>query len=129
MTQPDRLGIKADTPPRHSVLLVDDEQSVLTLFSAYVRTLGHATTTALSADEAMELLRASGSEIDFALVDIRMPGQHDGAWLIERLGTEFPWIRIVIVTGLSELDPALTLRPNVVAYLVKPLGIHDLQEV
>jgi len=63
-----------------------------------------------------------------ALVDIRMPG-HDGAWLIERLQKSHPGTAIVIITGIVDLDPRLTLRPGVVGYLTKPFESAQVFEL
>src|SRR5207248_7974094 len=41
-------------------------------------------------------------------------------WLSERLDKAYPSTAIIIVTGIRDLDPRLTLRPSVVGYLTKP---------
>jgi YesN/AraC family two-component response regulator len=64
---------------------------------------------------------------DVALVDIRMPGR-DGVWLIDRLQAQYPRTAIVIVTGVRELDPRLTLRPGVISYLTKPFTAAMVRE-
>jgi DNA-binding NtrC family response regulator len=129
MTTPERLKITLPTTARKTVLIVDDESSILSLFSSYVRALGHTPITAASADEAVKaLLSANTVAIDTAIVDISMPG-HDGAWLIDQLLAHFPWIPVVIATGISRLDARVSLKPNVVGYLVKPFGVDDLRIV
>ena len=128
MTTPDLLGITSQAPVKpRMVLIVDDEASVVRLFSSYVRALGHVALTATSADEALSaLMTPQGVTVDTVLVDIMMPG-HDGAWLIDQLGARYPWLRVVIATGLAELDAGVSLRPNVIGYLVKPFGVDDLR--
>ena len=33
---------------------------------------------------------------------------------------------IILATGLNEMDPSVTLRPGVVAYIVKPFGCSEI---
>ena len=73
--------------------------------------------TALNAQQALTLMRAHPAEVVFC--DIVMPGR-DGIWLIEQLRQQFPGTAVVIATGLTKMDPAVTLAPAVTAYLVKP---------
>ena len=129
MTKPEQFNIASSSTKSapKTVLLVDDEVSVLTLWSDYVRTLGHIPLTATTADEALRILISpAGAAVDTVLVDIVMPG-HDGTWLIERLGTHYPRLRVVIATGLAELDARVSLKPNVIAYLVKPFDVEELR--
>ena len=129
MTNPERLGTASQAVRKQrTVLIVDDEESVVTLFSGYVRALGHVAVTAMSADEALAtLLTNEGVAVDTVLVDILMPG-HDGAWLIDELAAHYPWLRVVIATGLAELDGRVTLKRNVVGYLVKPFSAMALHK-
>lgn len=128
MTTLERLH-DPSSPAKRTVLVVDDESSILTLVSRHVSALGHRPLTALSADQALKTL-ASGESgpIDTVIVNIVMPG-HDGAWLIDQLAAHYPWVRVVIATGLDELDPRISLGPNVVAYLVKPFRAAELRDV
>ena len=129
MTTPDRLGIRSQAPAKpRTVLIVDDEASVVRLFAGYVHALGHVALTATSADEALSaLMTPQGVAVDTVLVDIMMPG-HDGAWLIDQLGAHYPWLRVVIATGLAELDAHVSLKPNVIGYLVKPFNATALAD-
>ena len=72
-----------------------------------------------SAESAIKELEAGG--VDVALCDIRMPGA-DGIWLADRIRERFPYVGVVLATGLHEMDPSVTLRPGVVAYVVKPFS-------
>ncbi len=125
--EPRRLGL-FPTPLRRqrTVLLVDDDPLTLQVFAGFVRGFGYVPYTASSAEDALEILTSqSGDAVEAAVVDIRMPGR-DGAWLIDQLTTNYPWIRIVIATGMSELDSRLILGRSVVGYLIKPFGAEQL---
>lgn len=109
-----------------TVLVVDDDDGVRKVLSRWVSDMGYAVRTAASADTALEIVRDSA--IDVALCDIRMPG-HDGIWLIEQIGRLYPGVAMVLATGLTEMDPMVTLRPGVVGYIVKPFNREDLAKV
>jgi DNA-binding response OmpR family regulator len=116
-------------PAKRTILVVDDESSILTVISRHVSALGHRPLTALSADQALKTLAAGESGlIDTVIVNIVMPGR-DGVWLIDQLAAHYPRVRIVIATGLDELHPRISLGPNVVAYLVKPFSAAELRNV
>jgi CheY-like chemotaxis protein len=102
----------ARNPPTTRILVVDDEESVCKIISRCLAPLGFDVDTALDADRALDSMRAQRADV--ALVDIRMPGR-DGVWLIDRLQEQYPRTAIVIVTGVRELDPRLTLRPGVIS--------------
>jgi DNA-binding NtrC family response regulator len=113
--QPTRLI--TGTHPATRILVVDDEENICTVVARTLAPLGYRVDVALDADSALEVMKEHRADV--ALVDIRMPGR-DGVWLIERLQETYPATAIIIVTGMQELDPHLTLRPGVVSYLTKP---------
>jgi CheY-like chemotaxis protein len=109
--------LSTGTPPATRILVVDDEENICTVLARTLAPLGYPVDIALDANSALEVMKAHRADV--ALVDIRMPGR-DGVWLIERLQETYPATAIIIVTGMQELDPRLTLRPGVVSYLTKP---------
>ena len=109
-----------------TVLVVDDDEGVRKVLARWVSDMGYAVKAAADADTALQIVR--DSSIDVALCDIRMPG-HDGVWLIEQIGRLSAAPAIVLATGMMEMDPAVTLRPGVVGYIVKPFTRDDLAKV
>jgi cyclic di-GMP phosphodiesterase len=110
----------------HSILIVDDENSVRTLMARWLEAGGFRVTTAGSAEEALGRLHESPPAV--ALCDIRMPG-HDGVWLAERIRQEFPETAVIMATGVQDVGPAVqTLRQGVIDYLTKPFGRDRLRE-
>ena len=109
-----------------TVLVVDDDEGVRKVLTRWVADIGYDVKSADNADTALELIRESS--IDVALCDVRMPG-HDGVWLIGQMSRSYPDIAIVLATGLTEMDPMITLRPGVVGYIVKPFNREDLEQV
>jgi DNA-binding NtrC family response regulator len=112
--------------PTTRVLVVDDEESICTVLARTIAPLGYAVDIALDADAALETMRLHPAQV--ALIDIRMPG-HNGIWLIEQLETAYPSTAVIIVTGIRDLDPRVTLRPAVVGYLTKPFKPASVREM
>jgi DNA-binding NtrC family response regulator len=109
-----------------TVLVVDDDEGVRKVLTRWVSDMGYVVKAAADADTALQIVQESA--IDIALCDIRMPG-HDGIWLIEQIGRLHCATAIVLATGLMEMDPAVTLRPGVAGYVVKPFNREDLAKV
>ncbi len=108
---------------KHSVLVVDDDDGVRRVLSQWVQRLGYDVHVADSAEAGLEVLERT--PIDVALCDVLMPGT-GGIWLADRIRERFPAVAIVLATGLQEMDPSVTLRPGVVAYVVKPFGHEEI---
>jgi DNA-binding NtrC family response regulator len=118
-----RLTPATDVDHARSILIVDDDAGVRALLSDWIRVLGHLPYAADGAENALAVLRARPMHV--ALVDIMMPGR-DGIWLIHEIQRSFSNTAIVIATGLTAMDPAVTLSPGVIAYLVKPFDFESI---
>jgi CheY-like chemotaxis protein len=108
---------------KYTVLVVDDDEGVRKVLGQWVERFGYDLKSADSAETAIKELEAGG--IDVALCDVRMPGA-DGIWLADRIRERFPHVGVVLATGLHEMDPSVTLRPGVVAYVVKPFSHTEI---
>jgi len=111
------------TPPQRSVLIVDDDESTCRLLADWTRSLGYRVDVTFGADSALQILQRGGVQV--VLCDIVMPG-HDGVWLINQIGRQCPEVAVVIITGLTKMDPAVTLRPGVTGYVTKPFNFEEL---
>jgi signal transduction histidine kinase len=112
---PEKHGQSAATTPC-TVLIVDDDNLVMTGTAAMVLDLGHTPVEAHSGAEALNLLN-SGLKVDVVLTDHAMPAM-TGLQLAENIHQKFPGLPIILATGYAELpvDPA-TLG---IARLAKP---------
>ena len=97
-----------------TILLIDDEESVRSLFQVALERAGYRVLTAENGNHGLRLLEHQ--EVDLALVDIFMPGM-DGLEVIELLHMTRPACKIIAISGGSGdwdyLDAA------------KYLGAHD----
>lgn len=107
---------------QHTILLVDDESSILDLWTRALITAGYNVIRAADALEAFERLEFHPT---VAVCDVRMPGA-SGLWLAGMIRERSPDTAIVLATGDPCLPPAETLRPGIVAYILKPTSNDDL---
>ena len=108
------------------VLVVDDEPRICVLLEQVLAPLGYRVDVAFDAISALRKLDTAPTTL--ALVDVQLPGD-DGIWLIEQMQKRHPNTAIIIVTGVQDLDPRITLRPGVAAYLTKPFDPNDLRDL
>jgi len=105
------------------VLVVDDDQRLRDLLSAYLSKHGHRVTVAASADEARGFL--GGLAFDIIVLDVMMPGEDGFSFAASlRLRSEVP---IVMLTARFEpADRVRGLEIGVDDYLGKPFEPREL---
>jgi len=103
-----------------TVLVVDDDRSVLGLTETVLRSRGYFVMTAASPHVALEKIRLFEGEIHLLLTDIVMP-QVDGITLAQQVLVERPRIRVLLMSGYSETRSRLP-------FLRKPFQVRDLLE-
>ena len=115
------------TPKKEAVLLVDDEQPLLDVFSAALSPLFEVV-TAQTAREADFILQKKAFKV--VVADHLMPGGN-GMNFLTRAREEFPHMQRILVTGY--MKPEMLLRSvNEAAlfrYLLKPVAIAELIKV
>jgi len=108
-----------------TILVVDDDPSVRHVISSVLREEGYTVRAAASAEQALELLRASG-DVPTVLSDLKMPG-HDGIWLLDQILQRHPHAAVVMLTGYGDTENAVEcLKRGAADYLLKPPRITDL---
>lgn len=107
------------------VLLVDDEQALVSALAERLGFRGIEADFAVSAGQALEL--AGENAYDIAVLDVKMPGM-GGIELREKLREVSPGVRAVFVTGHGSTHDFRAGASSGEAYLVKPVGIDTLVE-
>lgn len=79
-----------------TILVVDDEPTVLSLCSRILQLGGYSVQAASNGVDALKLLAAN--DIDLALLDVMMPGMN-GVELARRIHTANPAVAIVLMSG------------------------------
>ncbi len=112
-------------PRAKTVLIVDDDESILELERALVEQAGYRVVVASGGIEALERIR-SAQPIDLCLLDIMMPSV-DGLAVArrarQRLGTHFPVIYVTALPRERANDPLAD------DYVAKPFDPDHLIEV
>jgi two-component system, NtrC family, sensor kinase len=107
-----------------SVLIVDDDRIIREQLEKEL--LRNFFTTSLAADGKTALELFDRSDIDIALIDIRLP-DIDGLELLVKMKAQKPQCEVIVVTGFGNHDVAIqSLRRGAIDYLEKPVQIEDL---
>lgn len=108
------------------VLLVDDEEIVLTVAKTMLTQLGYTVLIAENGVRALEAYRANRSLIDLVFLDVMMP-EMDGRECARRLKSEFPDVRILLTSGyLPETLESENRGIDGFPVLNKPYQLTDL---
>jgi len=112
-----------------TVLLVEDEPTVLRAAAAMLEHLGYAVLAAASAQEALDLHAAHQGGIAIVLSDLVMPDL-DGLALLRRLREREPDLKMILMSGypLGDHERDL-LADGVVAWVQKPLALAELEQL
>ena len=108
------------------ILVVDDEPSLISLWTTMLRNLGYRVTAYTDPREALDGFRAASHAFDLVITDQTMP-QVTGEVLIGEFLRLRPDLPIILCTGFSYTiteDKAKAL--GVRAFLMKPISRRDL---
>ena len=118
----------ADWRGKGTILLVDDEESLIALGARMLEHLGFTVLTAADGLQAVDLYRERGKEIDLVLMDLTMPHM-DGAEAFGELRRLNPDVRVVLASGYSHEDVASRFAGKGLAgVLQKPYTLAKLRE-
>jgi CheY-like chemotaxis protein len=98
-----------------TILVVDDEPSILAIASAILNTVSSPPLKASNGEEAIELMEAeylAGRSITTAIVDLTMPGGLSGFETMESLKRIDPNIKVIACSGYFQ-DGALELCQSI----------------
>ncbi len=108
---------------KRTVLVVEDEEMLLSAVSMEFEDAGYDVLCATTAEEAYDLLRGR-AKVDLLFTDIRLPGQLDGWDLAERARALQPALPVIYVTGYSAEEPrqvaesVLVMKPYRMAAII-----------
>lgn len=106
------------------VLIVEDEQSILTLLKYNLEKEGYQVSTALDGREGYEM--ALGEPFDMILLDLMLPGM-DGMDICRELRREKVDCPIIMLTAKdSEIDKIVGLEIGADDYITKPFSPREV---
>jgi two-component system response regulator GlrR len=105
-----------------SVLLVDDDESLLRLMAIRLKGEGYQVQSAAGGKEALKLI--STKNYDVVLSDLRMPG-FDGLSLFEEIMALKKDVPVILMTAHGTIQDAVeATQRGVFGFLTKPID-HD----
>ena len=115
------------------VLLVDDEQRILTVGTEICNTLGYDVITADSGKKAVEIYKDKKDSINIVILDMIMP-EMNGLETFVKLKKINPDIKVLLSTGFSiDAKAQEMLKNGCKGYILKPYSVidfsHKLREV
>ncbi len=109
-----------------TILLVDDEISLLDVIRLMLERLGYNVETKMDPTEALELFQTKPDHFDIVITDVTMP-QMTGIKLSEKLMEIRPDIPIIVCTGHSHLvNEEKTKEVEIAAFIKKPIAFKNL---
>jgi DNA-binding NarL/FixJ family response regulator len=121
-----RPALSRAVPDSPALLIVDDEQSILSLCCDLAAGCGWIANTACTTDEALRIL--GSIHIDCLITDIRVPS--GGLELIRKVRSTFPAMKIFVLSQYGNIKTAVeAIRLGALDFLTKPFVIEDFQNV
>lgn len=110
---------------KRSVLIVDDDKSILALLKTWFTEEGYACETVAAAKEALAIIEKS--TFDFIVTDIVLP-EMNGLELTKKVKEIRPGTKVVVMTGFGDsfsYDKAIEAGAS--DFLKKPFTLHELK--
>jgi two-component system cell cycle sensor histidine kinase/response regulator CckA len=116
--------VQKDGDPLATILLAEDEDSVRAIICTVLRRQGYRVLEASSGRAACDIFDRQGSQVDLLLTDVVMP-EMNGPALAQRLVALQPQLRVLFISGYSEISPLDPSNPNI-SFLSKPFQASAL---
>jgi len=112
---------------KKSILIVDDDKSILRIFTRILQRQGYNTDTSETGREAIE--KIDNHFYDLALIDVKLPDM-DGVDLLSRIHATKPKMIKILITGFPSIEDGIkALNGGAGAYLVKPVNPVELLKI
>jgi DNA-binding NtrC family response regulator len=106
-----------------SVLVVDDEASVLMTYKLILQQQGYDVVAAATSKEALDAL--AEKKFDLLLCDFSLEQQHSGFEVIEAARQKDLTVPCVLLTGYATLETAELAKQKGIEVLFKPIDIAE----
>ena len=108
------------------VHVIDDNADVRSSLELLLKSVAIDAQTYATADEFLHELGQAPNRPGVLLLDVRMPGM-SGMTLLERLRSEHPSLRVVMMTGHGDIDMAVrAMKLGAIDFISKPFSSQDL---
>ncbi|MDA3873165.1 MAG: PAS domain-containing protein [Kiritimatiellae bacterium] len=133
-TAPVPEGIVENTasslPNAHGVtiLLVEDESSLRSVYNLFLRSLGYTVLTAETPAEALKLFSQQPEDIQLLLTDVVMPGMN-GMQLSKEIHAVNPAVKVLFMSGYSaDIIADHGVLDQDVAFIPKPFSCSEMAQ-
>ena len=107
--------------------MAEDEQNIREFVVINLQRAGYRTVEAETGDQALELYDREGGDFDVAVLDIMMPGSHDGLAVCKELRRRNSSIGIIMLSAKTqEMDKVSGLMMGADDYVTKPFSPSEL---
>jgi len=111
---------------KKSILIIDDEVSLLESLYMFMTEKGYDVKTAACASEGME--KAEALKPDTIILDIRLPDA-DGLDLLAELKKRAPETGVIMITAFHDMDTTVTaIKRGATEYITKPIDADELEK-
>jgi DNA-binding NtrC family response regulator len=108
-----------------TILIIDDEKSLLELLTVVFKKEGYTVKTAQSAAGGFEAL--AKDSVDLVITDIKMPGA-DGMDILRYARENLPDLPVILITAYGSIAQAVeALKAGALDYVVKPFDVEELK--
>ena len=102
------------------ILVAEDEQNIREFVVINLERAGYRAYEAENGDQALELYEQENGDFDVAVLDIMMPGAHDGLAVCKELRRRNPSIGIILLSARTqEMDKVSGLMMGADDYVTK----------
>jgi PAS domain S-box-containing protein len=109
-----------------TVLLIDDQETILAVGKDMLSALGYAVYTAQGGEEGLALYEEKKGEIEIVVLDMIMPGLNGGE-TYDRLKAANPCVKVILSSGYSLNDQASRIiARGCDGFIQKPFHITEL---
>ena len=111
-----------------TILLIDDEETVINISEMMLIRLGYRVLKAHSGQEGLKLFKENKSTIDLIISDLEMP-KMNGKEVMDKLREIDPQIKVMLSSGgLTEADEKNVINKGFNGFIKKPYNMNTLCE-
>ncbi len=109
-----------------TILLVDDEETIIEISSNMLGQYGYTTIDAISGEDAIEIYKKEKDRIGLVILDVGMPGM-GGHKCLRKLLEIDPVAKVIIASGyLADGRVRQTMKAGAAGFIGKPYQLADL---
>jgi two-component system, cell cycle sensor histidine kinase and response regulator CckA len=117
---------KIEQEGTETILIVDDEEFIRTIAKEILESKGYQMIEASQGQEALDIYRTRGNEIDLVILDLAMPVM-SGRDAFARLREQNEHVKVILATGYSrETDLKDLMNLGINGFIEKPYRVDEL---